>query len=426
MRVVQAFVREEASRERFREVNRRYRSANQETVVLNGALLPVRRPALVGRDGGRARLRRLSRVRRLADDRHALRVHRLPRELLRPGAAALAALQHVPRRRRRAGQDHRRDGGGARDRGRRRRAVPRPSGGQRRLRRCPLRVRHRPRSPPRPRSRRPGRHDGRPRRAHRSRQVDDREAPRALLRPDAPAGSRSTVTTSARSRRRACAASSASCPRRASSSPGRSTRTSPSRGPERRSRTSSQPREQSACTTSWRRFRTGTRPRSGSVARGSRSGNGSSIAFARALLADPRILDPRRGHVQRRHRHGAPHRAGAGAGSRRAHRVRDRAPALDDPAADLIVVLEHGQVVEQGSARGAARARRAATSRSTATGPEPPPDRARRRARRARRTRSARPGRGSRRGTAPTARCRRRPPGRRGRETWSRRRRSVA
>ena len=70
------------------------------------ALLPVRRPALVGRDGDRARVRRAPLLRRQRHPRHAVRLHPLPGELLRPRAAAVAALQHVPRRRRRARQDH--------------------------------------------------------------------------------------------------------------------------------------------------------------------------------------------------------------------------------------------------------------------------------------------------------------------------------
>jgi ATP-binding cassette subfamily B protein len=40
MRVVQAFARERRSDERFRDVNARYRAANQETVVLNGLYFP--------------------------------------------------------------------------------------------------------------------------------------------------------------------------------------------------------------------------------------------------------------------------------------------------------------------------------------------------------------------------------------------------
>ncbi len=40
MRVLQAFTREEASRRRFREINSHYRDANQRTVILNGLYFP--------------------------------------------------------------------------------------------------------------------------------------------------------------------------------------------------------------------------------------------------------------------------------------------------------------------------------------------------------------------------------------------------
>ena len=116
MRVVQAFARERRTRLRFREVNERYRAANHETVVLNGLYFPFvdflssAAMAVVLGYGGYLVFEGD------IDDRHAVRVHRLPGELLRPGAAALAALQHVPRRGRRARQDHRRHGRGARGR----------------------------------------------------------------------------------------------------------------------------------------------------------------------------------------------------------------------------------------------------------------------------------------------------------------------
>ncbi len=80
-------------------------------------VLPVRRLPLVGGDRDRPRLRRLPLLPRRDPDRDAVRLHALPVELLRPGAAALPALQHVPLRRRRAGQDHGRDGRGARGAG---------------------------------------------------------------------------------------------------------------------------------------------------------------------------------------------------------------------------------------------------------------------------------------------------------------------
>ena len=89
-------------------------------------LFPVRRPAGDGGHRGRPRARKLPGLRRLPDDRNPVRVHRLPDELLRPGPAALPALQHLPRGRRGARQDHRPDGGGARDRGPARRSAPLP------------------------------------------------------------------------------------------------------------------------------------------------------------------------------------------------------------------------------------------------------------------------------------------------------------
>ena len=69
-------------------------------------LLPRRRHPLVGRDRNRPRSRRLARRRGRDDDGNAHRLHALPRELLRPGTAALAALQHVPLRDRCARSHH--------------------------------------------------------------------------------------------------------------------------------------------------------------------------------------------------------------------------------------------------------------------------------------------------------------------------------
>ena len=125
MRVVQSFTREQANQRQFRSVNNRYRDSNQETVVLNGPLLPVRRLPGGGGDGDRARLRRLAHARGPGDGRHPVRLPPLPLELLRPGPAALAALQHVPVGGGGARQDHGRDGRGARDR-RRAGATPLP------------------------------------------------------------------------------------------------------------------------------------------------------------------------------------------------------------------------------------------------------------------------------------------------------------
>ena len=76
------------------------------------------------------------------------------------------------------------------------RALPQHRG-PRALRRRPLLVRARRRGAARDRPRRAGRDDGRARRPHGRGQVDDREAARALLRPDRRARSRSTAPTSA-------------------------------------------------------------------------------------------------------------------------------------------------------------------------------------------------------------------------------------
>ena len=77
MRVVQAFTRERANGGRFRDVNDALpRRRTTQTVVLQRPLLPVRRPALGGGDRGRARLRRLARLRRRDRGRHAVRLHR--------------------------------------------------------------------------------------------------------------------------------------------------------------------------------------------------------------------------------------------------------------------------------------------------------------------------------------------------------------
>ena len=96
-----------ATRRASAAINDRYREANYETVVLNGLYFPavdllssLATAIVLGYGGYLAHPRR-------GDDRHAARVHALPLELLRPGAAALAALQHVSVRDRRARQDHR-------------------------------------------------------------------------------------------------------------------------------------------------------------------------------------------------------------------------------------------------------------------------------------------------------------------------------
>ena len=99
MRVVQAFRRERTNERNFREVNAHYREANQQTVVLNGLYFPfvdflsALATAIVLGYGGHLAFDGSLTVGTL------LRLRPLPVELLRPGPAALAALQHVPRRR---------------------------------------------------------------------------------------------------------------------------------------------------------------------------------------------------------------------------------------------------------------------------------------------------------------------------------------
>ena len=128
----------------FREVNDALPRGEPADGRPERPLLPVRRLPLDGRDGDRPRLRRLPRL-RAATSRSgrcspsSLYLH----ELLRPGPAALAALQHVPLRDGRARQDHGRARRGAGGRRPRRRAEPcRAIDGRRPLRGRPLRLRH--------------------------------------------------------------------------------------------------------------------------------------------------------------------------------------------------------------------------------------------------------------------------------------------
>ena len=76
-------------------------------------LLPLRGSPVVDRARRRARLRRPSLLQRRRHARNALRLHALRAELLRPRAAAVAALQHVPLGDGGARQDHGRHGRGA-------------------------------------------------------------------------------------------------------------------------------------------------------------------------------------------------------------------------------------------------------------------------------------------------------------------------
>ena len=310
MRVVQAFTREQREHRNFREISDRLPAGEPADGRPERPLLPVRRPALDDRARGRARLRRPPVLPGRADDRHALRLHALRPELLRPRPGALAALRHVPLGDGRARQDHRRPRRGARG-GRPRRAratCPRSRGdvrfegvrfsygrGDEVLHGIDLDV--------------PAGHDGRARRPHRRGQVDDREAARPLLRPDARADHDRRRSTSATSPRRRSAASSASCRRRASSSPARVRENiafgepDATAGADRRRRAGGRRA----------RLRPAARGRLRDRARRARAAALARPAAARRLRARaarrPAHPRPRRGDVVGRHRHRAADRA---------------------------------------------------------------------------------------------------------------------
>ena len=147
--------------------------------------------------------------------------------------------------------------------------------GPRQLRGRALPVRQAGRGAARDRSRRPGRHDGRTRRTHGGRQVDDREADRALLRADAGAHH------DRRPRSERCDAGVAPAPARRRPPGGLPLRrdggrtTSHLGGRTRRSTRSSTRRRRSARTSSSSGSKTATRPSSASVAHASRSASAS-------------------------------------------------------------------------------------------------------------------------------------------------------
>ena len=163
------------------------------------------------------------------------------------------------------------------------------------------------------------------------------------------APSRSTTSICARSPRLRCDASSASCRRKASCSQAPSPRTSPSAARRRHARRSSPPPRAVGADEFIEQLEDGYDTQLGE--RGSRLSLGQRqlVAFARALLADPRILilDEATSSVDigterkieralRRLLHG-----------RTAFIIAHRLSTIRD--ADLIVVLEHGKVVEQGT-----------------------------------------------------------------------------
>ena len=121
-------------------------------------------------------------------------------------------------------------------------------------------------------------------------QVDLRQAGRALLRPAEGRACWSTATTSRACSSGRCGASSGSSRRRASSSAAACGKTSPSGARRRASRRSKRRSPRSARPSSSPPCRTGSRPRSASAASPLSAGQRQLVAFARALLAEPRIL----------------------------------------------------------------------------------------------------------------------------------------
>ena len=114
MRIVQAFTREQTNTAQLPRGDRALPRGEHGDGRPQRPLLPVRRPALDGRARRGARLRRPPLLPERDHARDAVRLHALRAELLRPGAAALAALRHLPLGHGRAGQDRRRARPGAR------------------------------------------------------------------------------------------------------------------------------------------------------------------------------------------------------------------------------------------------------------------------------------------------------------------------
>ena len=220
-------------------------------------------------------------------------------------------------------------------------------------------------------------HDRRARRPHRRGQVDDREAARALLRPDRGPHHDRRRRPARRRRRSRCAASSGSSRRKASCSPARVAENVAFGRPDATREEIVAAIRAVGADEFVDGLEDGYETQLGE--RGSRLSLGQRqlVAFARALLADPRILilDEATSSVDigterkieralRRLLHG-----------RTAFIIAHRLSTIRD--ADLIVVLEHGRSSSRARTTSCSRSA-GSTRRSTATGPSTPPEPARR------------------------------------------------
>ena len=190
--------------------------------------------------------------------------------------------------------------------------------------------------------------DGGARRRDRGREVDAGEAGGALLRPAARPGD-GRRPRRARPKAQAFAASSGSSPRRASCSRARSATTSPSGGRTRATRRSGRRPRGSARPSSSSGCPTGIETEVGERGAHLSAGQRQLVAFARALLAEPRILilDEATSNVDVRTERTIERGLERLLAGRTAIVIAHRLSTIR--RADRIVVLEHGRIAESGT-----------------------------------------------------------------------------